>query len=130
MVPQDLLRDARTILLIDWPTRDVPDTLARAGYEVVAAEGPGPDDFTAYDLDVDVVVPRRAGRPPTHAEIVYSHRPTDELPDIVALARQIGAKVIWCETPSAEARRIVESAGLIYADAPITEAVRLLRPGG
>ena len=127
MKPDDLLREARTILLIDWPSRDVPDTLARAGFAVVAAVGPAPDDYAAYDLSGDDVVTRRADAPPTYADIVYSHRPTAELPGIVAMARQVGAKAIWCQTGSAEARGAVESAGLEYVDEPmITDAVRIL----
>lgn len=45
-----LLAAARSFLLIDGPTRDVPDTLARAGYEVVVHGGPGPEDYTAYEV--------------------------------------------------------------------------------
>ncbi|HEV8672047.1 MAG TPA: CoA-binding protein [Candidatus Limnocylindria bacterium] len=127
MGPTELLRQARTILLIDWPSRDVPDTLARAGYAVVAADGPAPDDYAAYEWNGVAVVTRRVGAPPDHAELVYSHRPLAELPRIIALARQVGAKAIWCQTGSVEARSVVESAGLEYVDAPtITEAVRIL----
>ena len=121
----ELLRDARTILLIDWPSRDVPDTLARAGYTVVAAEGPAPDDYAAYERSGEAVVARRVGAPPAHADIVYSHRPLAELPRIIAMARQVGAKAVWCQTGSAEARTVVESAGLEYVDEPaIADAVR------
>ena len=34
-----LLAEAVTILLIDWPSRDVPDTLARHGFTVVSHPG-------------------------------------------------------------------------------------------
>lgn len=98
MTSDELLRTASTILLNDWPTRDVPDTLAQAGYRVVASEGPGPEDYNAYEVEDGV---------------------------IVDLAKQIGARAVWCETGSAEARSIVESMGLAYVDQPpIADAVR------
>src|SRR5260221_11630474 len=118
MTPEELLLGARTILLIDWPTRDVPDTLARAAYTVVASEGPGPEDYNAYELKDGVVVTRHVGRPPEHAEIVYAHRPTEELPSIVELAQQLGAGAVWCEMGSPEARQIVESAGAGHRGPP------------
>jgi hypothetical protein len=63
-----------------------------------------------------------------------AHRPLGELPGIVALAQQLGAKTVWCqsgvagngandpkgcwvpEDKSQGARKIVESAGLAYID--------------
>jgi predicted CoA-binding protein len=129
MTPEQLLRGASTILLIDWPTREVPDTLTRAGYTVVASVGPGPEEYDAYAMGDGAVESRHVGRPPERAEIVYSHRPTEELPTIVDLAQRVGARAVWCETGSDEARRIVESAGLVYVDRPpITDAVRAARP--
>jgi hypothetical protein len=32
---EQILRETGTILVVDWPTRDVPETLARAGYTVL-----------------------------------------------------------------------------------------------
>ncbi len=129
MTPAELLQASRTILLIDWPDREVPESLARAGFEVVASEGPAPEDYRAYEVEGDAVVTRPAGGQPAQADIVYSHRPTDELPDIVNLAREVGARAVWCETGSDQARRIVESAGLDYVDhPPIANAVREMRP--
>lgn len=130
MTMEELLQAANTILLIDWPTLDVPETLAHAGYTVVASEGPGPEDYNAYAVEDGAVVARHVGSPPNQAEVVYSHRPTDELPMIVELAKQVGACAVWCETGSAEARRIVESAGLTYVDdPPIVDAVRAAGSG-
>jgi hypothetical protein len=117
MTPDEVLRATRTVLLIDWPTRDVPEALARAGYEVIASQGPGPEDYTAYDLDDDQVVARHAGAPPARAELVYSHRPDGDLPGVIDLARHVGATAIWCETPSPRARELIEAAGLVYVGA-------------
>lgn len=30
----EILRATQSVLVVDWPSRDVPDTLARAGYDV------------------------------------------------------------------------------------------------
>lgn len=129
MTSLELLRTAKTILLVDWPTRDVPETLAKAGYRVVASEGPAPEDYNAYEVEDGAVVARHVAGPPDHAEVVYSHRPTDELPMIVELAKQVGARGVWCETGSVDARRMVESAGLVYVDEPpIADAVRAAGP--
>jgi predicted CoA-binding protein len=127
-----VLDTARTVVVVDWPTKDVPETLARAGYTVLVKGGPEPD-----------VVPRRTGEAPAAADLVYSYRPVGELPGIVAMAREFGAGAVWLQsglasdgtkTPqgcwmdqatSREARAIVESAGLTYVEAPyIADAVR------
>jgi predicted CoA-binding protein len=140
-----ILRAADSIVVVDWPSRDVPDTLSRAGYDVSVKGGPGPGDYSAYDVRGDEVVDRPVGHPPAHADLVYSYRPVSELPAIVALAREIGAAVVWhqsgqaaageddprgCWMPgdaSQEARAVVESAGLTYVEAPyIADAVRSL----
>ncbi len=40
-----------TVLVIDWPTKDVPETLTRAGLRVVVRGGPGPEDYSVYELN-------------------------------------------------------------------------------
>ena len=140
---ESVLAGARSFLVVDWPTRDVPDTLAGAGYEVVVHGGPGPEDYTAYEVAGTEVVERRVGRPPAHADVVYSFRPLEELPEIVAMAQTVGARAVWlqsglsadggkdpqgCWLPAeaaAGARTTVEAAGLLYVDQPyIAGAVR------
>ena len=118
----DILRSAGTILLIDWPKRAVPEALARAGLTVVSHDGPAPDEYNAYEIEGDSVVDRRVGESPERADVVYTHRPIDELPAIAELAKGLGAQAVWCETGSAQAREIVEAAGLTYVDEPIIEA--------
>jgi predicted CoA-binding protein len=130
-----VLVDVEIIVLVDWPSRDVPDTLVHQGFIVFVKGGPEPDHYNAQELRDEQVVPRRTGRP-EHADLVYAHRPLGELPAIVALAQQLGAKAVWrqtglngagdrdphgCWSPeeeSREARRIVESAGLAYVENP------------
>ena len=134
MTAEEILRGATSVLVVDWPSRDVPDTLARAGYEVVVHSGPAPDDYTAYRLEGDQVVTERTGQRPEWAQLVYTHRPLGELPEIVEAARGIGAVAVWVqsglnaeggrdpkgcwltESESQEGRAIAEGAGLGYFD--------------
>jgi hypothetical protein len=130
-------------LIIDWPTKDVPETLARAGWTVVVKGGPAPDAYSTYEVVGADVVARPDGRPPERVDLVYAHRPVSELPGIVALAQAMGARAVWlqsglapsgekdprgCWLPAAaseDARSTVEAAGLGYLDAPyIADAVR------
>jgi|tagenome__1003787_1003787.scaffolds.fasta_scaffold20684745_1 predicted CoA-binding protein len=127
MTAEQVLRSARTVLLIDFPSRDVPDALARAGLSVMAQGGPGPEDFFSYQLDCEEVREVRTGGPPTGADVVYVHRPEDELPSILADARDLGASAVWCENGSDRAREVVEAAGLIYVDgSSIVDVARTL----
>jgi predicted CoA-binding protein len=120
-----ILAGARTFLVVDWPTRDVPNSLALAGYEVVVHGGPGPEDYTAYEVVDGEVVERRAGRPPERADVVYTYRPLDELPEIVETAVGLGAGTVWVHAGDDTARSVVEGAGLAYVDHPdIAGAVR------
>jgi len=142
---QTILSGAHAVLVVDWPSRDVPDALVRGGFTVVVHGGPGPEDYAPYELERGEVVVRPAGPAPLRADLVYSHRPVDELPGIVELARTLGATTVWlqsgrgaggakdvtgCWMPDDESRRareIVESAGLVYLDQPyIGDAVREL----
>jgi predicted CoA-binding protein len=136
-----LLSGAKTVLLIDWPSRDVPDTLARGGFTVVSSDGP--DEYNAYEVEGAGVRVRPVGEPPKRADLVYTHRPIDELPDIIDAAKAAGAKAVWIQSgldqtgekdprgcwfpdaESAKARGIVEREGLIYIESPyIADAVR------
>ena len=47
---RDGLRGARSILLIDWPSREVPESLAREGYRVTAKGGPADGDYSVYEV--------------------------------------------------------------------------------
>ena len=140
-----LLRAARTILLVDWPSREVPETLVRAGFTVFVKGGPEPDDYGLRELRDGQIVDRRVGAPPEHADLIYAHRPVAELPGIVALAAQVGATAVWyqsgldstgaknphgvwlSEPDTQEASTVVEAAGLVFVHAPyIVDAARLL----
>jgi predicted CoA-binding protein len=128
---EQVLRAAHSVVVVDWPSRDVPETLTRAGYSVAVKSGPDPDDYTVWALG-DGAVSTRADRRPDRADLVYTHRPLAELPGIVELARRLGAAAVWLQSGRAEggqpdphgcwlpayeagqAREVVERAGLQY----------------
>ena len=140
----ELLRQAKTILLIDWPSRDVPDTLAQLDLTVISDAGRG-RGYIAHVMDGETVALRKIDKLPARFDIVYAHRPIDELPSIIKRALELKSSTIWLQsgrdstgardpkgcwlTPadSQKARKLVESAGLIYVeDAYIADAARAL----
>ena len=138
-----MLAAARSVLLVDWPSSAIPDTLTKAGYTVFAKAGPEPDNFSVRELRDGEIEVRRLGGRPERVDLVYVHRPLAELPGIVAMATALGATAVWYQSglagdgtkdptgcwlpPDAarEARGIVESAGLRYVDdVYLADAVR------
>jgi predicted CoA-binding protein len=70
---------------------------------VFVKSGPGPQDFNP--------------RPPEQVDVVYAYRPVAELPTIVGLASELGARTVWLgvelsDEEAAQARATVEAAGL------------------
>ena len=136
MHPNEFLKNVRTVLVIDWPSKDVPEALVLAGFQVYTQGGPGPTDYFVYEWNDGRIVARHVGHPPERAELVYSYRPFRELPQIIAMAKTLGAETIWtqsglaapdtkdpkgCWAPNEElesARQLVESAGLRYLSEP------------
>jgi predicted CoA-binding protein len=122
---RELLAASTSFLLIDWPNRDVPDTLARHGFRVASADGPTDGAYNAYELVNGAIRVRALEAPPQQVDIVYAHRPLDELPRIVTQARDLNARAVWVQSGSPEARQIVEGAALTYVDSPyLPDAVR------
>ena len=138
-----VLAETKSVLVIDWPSREVPASLAFAGYQVFVKGGPGPADYAAWALDRGEPVSRPLGHEPGRVDLVYCHRPFAELPGIVALAGRLGARALWwqtgltseggkdpsgCWAPPEESRRARElaaAAGLAYVDdVYIADAVR------
>src|SRR5215467_878148 len=123
--------------------RMAPKNWHSGGFTSMSRGGPGPTDYSVYELSDGRVVARHIGRPPERAELVYSYRPLSELPQIVARAKALQAETIWtqsglraagtndpkgCWVPEQElelTRQLVESAGLRYLSEPyIGDAVR------
>jgi predicted CoA-binding protein len=134
--PNDFLKNVRTVLVIDWPSKEVPEALVLAGFQVYAQGGPGPTDYSVYEWSDGSIVARHVGHPPERAELVYSYRPLSELPQIIAKAKTLRAETIWtqsglsapdtkdpkgCWAPDEElesARQLVQAAGLRYLSEP------------
>jgi predicted CoA-binding protein len=134
--PKETFTTVKTVLVIDWPSQEVPELLALAGFHVVVHGGPGPEDYSVYELNNGRVVPRHIGRPPVHADLIYAYRPLSELPQIIATAKGLLAKTIWtqsglsgdgvkdpkgCWVPADDlqlARNLAEAAGLNYITGP------------
>jgi len=95
---KQILESIKTILVIDWPSKDVPESLVRAGFEVIVRGGPGPEDFSAYALEGDAVVNRRTGRAPDQADLIYTYRPLKELPGVISQAKDLHATTIWFQS--------------------------------
>lgn len=87
-----------SVLVIDWPSRDVPESLARAGLSVIVRNGPLPQDFAVYEMSAGEIVVCRSKSPPGQVDLVYAFRPPAELPGIIATARELGAKAIWIQS--------------------------------
>jgi hypothetical protein len=146
--PIEILRAVETVLVIDWPSKEVPELLARARLRVVVRGGPGPEDYSIYQINNGEVLERLTGRPPERADLIYSYRPLSEMPGIIAKAKELGAKTIWsqsgvnatggkdprgCWVADKEltlARNLVEAAGLRFIAEPyIGEVARKLQTG-
>lgn len=143
---KETLKIVDTVLVIDWPSKEVPEMLALAGFHVVVRGGPGPEDYSAYELINGEVVARHVGRPPERADLIYSYRPVSELPEAITTAKDVHARTIWtqsglsaagvsdpkgCWVPEEElrlARDLVQSAGLRYVTEPyIGDVAREIR---
>jgi hypothetical protein len=66
--------DVASILLVDWPSREVPESLTRAGYRVTLKGAPGEGEYSGYEIaNGHVRAPRMQPRP-AHVDLVYVHR--------------------------------------------------------
>jgi predicted CoA-binding protein len=131
---EQILSNCSSVLLIDWPSAEVPDTLARAGWTVHVKGGPGADDFSLRELHNDAVISRESGHRPNRVDLIYVHRPVAELPHVIDMAREMGVRALWYQSgltsdgareargcwlsqeDSRHARAAVERAGLLYMD--------------
>lgn len=137
---EQLLRDAKTIELVDWPGADVPATLHRAGYLVVGHE---PDGFKRYHVAAEAggsrsfaladgafLISDAIPALPEKVDIVGTYRPPEEQLEIARDAARIGARVFWIEPgegTSDEARAFATQAGMQFVEGEgIADAVRRL----
>lgn len=100
---ESILSSAHDIVLHNWPSRDVPDTLVKAGFAVTVYGGPEPEDISVSELHNGEVVSRRTGVPPTQADIMYvfpwpGFELEQDLPGVVTNAQQLGATALWYQS--------------------------------
>jgi len=143
---RERFKSVDSVLVIDWPSKDVPESLARAGFNVVVRGGPRPEDYSAYAMSNGAVVTRHVGRAQERADVIYAHRPLSELPGIIATAKSLDAAIIWTQSGFSAAgvrdpegcwvaedelrvaRELVESVGLSYVSEPyIGDVAREIR---
>ena len=129
MNPADLLKTVNTILVIDWPSKDVPESLALAGFHVIVQGGPGPEDYFTYEAIDGKVTSRRTGRIPDRAELVYTHRPLADLAKIIATATALDAKAIWSQSGLSPAGT-KDPKGCWVSDEDLQKARDLIQPTG
>lgn len=126
--PLEVLRAARHVVVQDFPARDVPDSLLRAGLTVTIYGGPEPADVSTHERVDGAVVERERGRRPDRADLLYVYRPFAEIDGILAEGGRLGVQTIWRQPEVAltdadgEAwRERVEAAGFAYVEGPIAD---------
>src|SRR5258708_703240 len=112
--PAQILKTAKTILLVDWPNPGVPGALLKAGltvfgyspgrYSVAKWVAEKPDDIEGQSIfplqDNGYVVFRKLEDRPDSVDIVNVYRPELELEGIVInQVLPLGAKVLWLHPP-------------------------------
>lgn len=137
---RQILEEASTVLVAGCPSADVPDTLARAGFDVIVKTADM--EYAAHELAGDEIAEHPV-EIPAKLDLVYVHSSVQDLSGIVMIARTLGAKALWFQSgrtdggasdpkgswlPEGEAlqaRQTAEAAGLAYIDdGYIADAVR------
>ncbi|CAN7354834.1 CoA-binding protein [Terrabacter sp. LjRoot27] len=125
----EILRAARTVVLHDWPSEDVPNALVAAGLDVTFQGGPEPDDLYVTRLVDGRPETERVSGLPEHADIIYSHRPFDDMPRLLDEARRLGASTLWHQSGLDE-RGERDPAGVHLTDAEAEQRAALAREAG
>ena len=134
--PEQILKTAKTILLVDWPDPGVPATLIKAGFTVYgyspgrysvaslitnqpdATEGQSIFPVQNGDEKVYLVFQKLDDRPYS-VDIVNIYRPEGELAGIITNhVLPLKAKVLWLHPPvtSVWARDFAAGHGLIFIE--------------
>jgi predicted CoA-binding protein len=122
--PEQLLKNARVILLVDWPDKSVPLSLVKAGFRVYSYS-PGQYSETILDNEpqnrdeVDRLIFRGCENAPETVDIVNVFRPECEIAGIFeAHILPLKAKVLWLQPPaiSVIAKDMAEANGLTYVE--------------
>jgi CoA binding domain len=113
--PRDVLRNAKTVLLVDWPNPELPRALLEAGFIVFCYSPLGyarAEIVAEYPHDVNqknvfppgnkegFLVFRPLAVPPLAIDIANVYRPEQEHAMIVTKVLPVlGAKYIWLQPP-------------------------------
>ena len=141
-----------TVLLVDWPSQEVPRRLLAEGFEVVSAnlaagtasayslagadgdasssERHGETLEPEHDGDAALLI-RRLDAMPQHVDVLAVFRPQEEHARAVRNAMALGARVVWVQrgTLADEARHAAVDAGVtVIEDVSMAGAVERLRP--
>jgi predicted CoA-binding protein len=125
--PKEVLRAARSILLIDWPGIDMPGMLVREGFTVYCYS---PDKYTKAEIPSgqDHLIFRKLEGAPGPLDIVNIYRPEQEHADIIMKhVLPLRAKVVWLQPPivSEKTRSLVAEHGLAFVEGiSISEVAR------
>jgi len=113
----DILKAAKTILLVDWPNPDVPRALLNAGFTVV---GYSPGKYSAISqTDDGELVFSQLSKQPASVDIVNVYRPEAEHMAIINNhVLPLKAKVLWLHPPvkSAMTAAIAKEHRLIFIE--------------
>ncbi len=140
MQAKQILEEASTVLVVGSPSDDVPDTLVRAGFDVIVKTGE--TDYVSRELAGDEIAEQPV-EVPAKLDLVYAHCPVQDLRGVAMIARTLGAKALWYqsglteggasdpkgswlpENEASQAQQAIEAAGLAYVeDGYIADAVR------
>jgi hypothetical protein len=134
--PLQILKSAKSILLIDWPHPGVPRALLNTGFavfgyspngysiaQVVAELPPGFDEKNSFsarnEAEKGYLIFQKLDHQPDAIDIVNVYRPDEELPGIITnRVLASGAKVLWLHPPvtSAQAREIAAEKGITFIE--------------
>lgn len=119
----EILRAARHVVVQDYPSKDIPDALTRAGLSVTIYGGPNEADVVASELVDGEVVARPVRHWPEAADLLFVYRPLTEIDGILTDARRMGVRTIWRQPDlngddhdAVAWRTRVEAANMAYVD--------------
>lgn len=110
------------VLLVDWPSPDIPRALILAGFTVFSYS---PDGYTQALTEMTqsgkqpLVRFESLDHPPTNVDLVTIYRPAEEHAAIIRdHVLPLGARTIWLQPPveSAETRKIAQEQGLNFVE--------------
>ena len=97
MAPSQILKNAKAILLVDWPDIGLPTALLNAGLEVYAY---CPDQYSKAEVKGGQVIFNDLAGNPDRVDIANIFRPEDEHERIIEkIVLPLGAQTVWLHPP-------------------------------